>query len=288
MSAPRHTPLRLALFGHPVGHSRSAQLFAALADHGAPVEYTLCDVPPAGLAGQIEALRAGRWDGINVTVPHKEEVAKACDRLDRLAEAAGAVNVVRREPDGTLSGFNTDGLGLVDALSTHLPDALTQLERGGSALLLGDGGAARGVAAALRSLGAQIGVVGRDRQRTAARFGAALADQIWSWGEPAVVGAAHAAALVVQATTLGMREHDPLPPLPVTALRHGGAVVELIYNPWATAWLSAARARGVRGLNGWPMLVHQAARALTIWGASGAGSALIAASGGLEPRDPMR
>lgn len=282
-------PLQLALLGHPVAHSRSAQLFAAqAANGGVPVHYALIDTPPSALAATLARLRAGEWHGVNVTVPHKAAVAKMCDRLDAVARASGAVNVVRREVDGSLSGFNTDGAGFLAALDRYLPSTSRALQPGASVLVLGDGGAARGVCAALMPLGVQITLLSRHPEQTTSLFVPTLARLCREYGDALIEAYVAGSVLIVQATSLGMApNHETAPPLCWQAVGPDLSVVDLVYNPWTTAFLRQAHSRGASTLNGWPMLVHQAALTLEIWTGSGSGERLIAAAELLEPRHPV-
>ena len=110
--APWLTP-RAVLFGHPVHHSRSPELFEALAAAGGPViDFALQDVPLGQLPAALDRLRAGEWDCAGVTIPYKTDVSAACEALHPSARAAGAVNAILRRPDGSLLGANTDGEGL--------------------------------------------------------------------------------------------------------------------------------------------------------------------------------
>lgn len=280
--------LQLALLGHPVAHSRSAQLFAAqAANGGVPVHYELIDTPPSALPATLDRLRAGEWHGVNVTVPHKAAVAATCDRLDAVARASGAVNVVRREADGSLSGFNTDGAGFLAALERHLPGTFRALQPRASVLVLGDGGAARGVCAALMPLHVQITLLSRHPARTATQFVPAFASLCREYSDAQIEAEVARSVLIVQATSLGMPPHqDEAAPIPWQAVGPDQSVVDLIYNPWTTPFLRQAQARGALTLNGWPMLVHQAALALEIWAGPGSGSRLIAAAELVEPRRP--
>ncbi|MBP7146857.1 MAG: shikimate dehydrogenase [Acidobacteria bacterium] len=267
---------RAALFGHPVGHSRSAELFRALAAHGGPaVDYQLVDVPLGRLAEFVERLRAGEWDGANVTVPHKLDAARMADTLDAAARGTGAVNVLARDGD-RVRGANTDVAGFVGALA--LPRAADALRgRPRRAAVLGSGGAARAVGWGLAHAGWEIVTVAR---RAGASFG---------WDDPGLARAVAACALVVQATSAGMAPApDEAPPLPAEAFAPGQLAIELIYNPWETRWLRSARARGATAVNGWPMLVGQAARAAETWLGRAAAEAVALAAAAIEPRDPFQ
>jgi shikimate dehydrogenase len=276
--------LRAVLFGHPVHHSRSPELFAALAAAGGPViDFQLRDVPPGGLGQAIASLRGGEWDAAGVTIPYKEDVAALLDGIEGPALAAGSINAIVRRGD-RLIGTNTDGPGFLRAADRHLPGAIRP---GAPVVILGAGGAARGVSAALRARGAQVTVVTRDpARRTKLRAG--LADALIAWSDPDLVPTVRAAELIIQATPLGMSPHDDgIPPLPEEAIRPGHRVVDLIYTPWRTRFLALARRRGALALNGWPMLVHQAAVAVDFWLGEGSGGGLAAAVADIEARDPL-
>lgn len=273
--------LRLALFGHPVSHSRSAELFAAHAERGGPaLSYEVVDVVPEMLQVALDRLSAGAWAGANVTVPHKIAAAGACARLEGDALAAGAVNVLVRG-EGGLVGVNTDGQGFLDALAAHGLGP-------GPALLLGAGGAARGVAAALARKGAALAVATRRPQSLPSEF-VALGAEALPWERAPLERALARHRLVVQCTPLGTApETESCVPLPFHALGAGHVAVDLVYNPWETTFLRRARSAGSRGLNGWPMLVHQAARALARWAGEDAAQGFQESARKLEFRDPMR
>ena len=313
--------MRIALFGHPLGHSRSKDLFDALAAAGGPrVEYEPVDVPPERFGEALARLRDGEWDGANVTVPHKRAAAAAADLLEPFAARCGAANVLARRGGGALVGANTDGLGFLDALSLLDAPASRGLAGGGAAnralaggtaasrglaggtaanrglaggtaanraLVLGAGGAAAAVVAALVETGHAVALATRDPQR--ARRDVPLAAEALAWDDPRLPAVAGAAGLVVQATPLGTAPRvDEAPPFDPAWFAPGARAVDLIYNPWETRWLRLARARGVAALNGWPMLVGQAARSLAFWGLGEAAEALVEASTTVEPRDPLR
>ena len=299
--------MRIALFGHPLGHSRSKDLFDALAAAGGPrVEYEPVDVAPERFGEALARLRDGAWDGANVTAPHKRAAAAAADLLEPFAARCGAVNVLARRGVGALVGANTDGLGFLDALSlfdvpatrelaggaaTAGRDAASRAAAGGAAgkraLVLGAGGAAVAVVAALVETGREVALATRDPER--ARRDVPLAAEALAWDDPRLPAVAGAAGLVVQATALGTAPRvGEAPPFDPAWFAPGARAVDLIYNPWETRWLRLARARGVAALNGWPMLVGQAARSLAFWGLGEAAEALVEASTTVEPRDPLR
>ncbi len=273
--------LSIALFGHPLGHSRSRELFDALAAAGGPqVRYTPVDVPPEAFADALARLRGGEWDGAAVTIPHKEAASQAVEEADALTRHARAANVLLRREGGLLRAANTDGPGFLDALAgRHEPRR---------AVVFGAGGAARAVALALAGAGAEVHLVARDPRAAQQRF-AGDAPRVIGWGNPHVTDLLRVADLVVQGTSLGTWPHlNDVPPVPWDALRHDAFAVDLVYNPWETRFLAHVRQLGLAGMNGWGMLVCQAARALDLWHGPDHGPALVAAARTVEPRDPAR
>ena len=273
---PGAGPARPALSGHtrvvgvigdPVSHSLSPAL------HNAAFEalrldwvYVAFAVPRGRGADAVAAVPALGLAGFNVTMPHKEDVAAACDELTPDAAALRSVNTVVARSDGRTLGDSTDGPGFLDALAEEGVEVAGQ-----PVLVLGAGGAARAVVLALGRAGATVTVAARRPE--AAESAAVLAPgaravalgAVASPG-PSAAGAVDPAAfsVVVNATPLGMSGGDPLPVDP-EALHAGQAVVDLVYHPADTPLLTAARARGAHAVNGLGMLLHQAARSFSLW-----------------------
>ena len=251
---------RLAgIIGDPVRHSLSPTLHnAAFAAVGLDWVYLAFEVPAGGAAGAIDAVRSLGIDGLNVTMPHKADVAAAVDRLSPAARALGAVNTVVRE-GSVLVGENTDGDGFVQAL--RVDEGLDPA--GMRCLVLGAGGAARSVARALHAAGAAEVIVAARRPEAAAAA-AALAK-----GRVGAVEEADGVDLVVNATPVGMGEvtelDSPTLPVPAERLGPGQVVVDLVYHPLVTPLLTAARQQGAVAVNGLGMLLHQAAIAFRLW-----------------------
>jgi shikimate dehydrogenase len=246
-----------AIIGDPVDHSLSPVLHnAAFAALGLDWVYLALRVSQGEVAEAIGGVRALGLAGLSVTMPHKAAVAAEMDDLSATAARLGAVNtVVRRGRD--LVGDNTDGAGLLDALRA---DQGWQPE-GRRCVVLGAGGAARGVALALGEAGAaKVSVVARRPE--AAHAVAALAGAV---GLAAPVGAVAGADLVVNATPVGMSGVDIPLGLDIADLGPGQLVVDLIYSPPSTALLDAARMAGAAAVNGLGMLIHQAAHQFRLW-----------------------
>jgi shikimate dehydrogenase len=223
---------------------------------GLPITYEAVDVRPEALEKAVRRLIASRAGG-NVTIPHKEAMARHCGRLDPLATRVMAVNTFRVAEDGILEGTNTD-VGGFDALAREAG----ALRTGVHVALLGAGGSAAAVLTAVeRWSGATVSLYNRTRERAdalAARF------PIVSRVVAAVADATRDATVVVNATSVGMRPTDPHP-VPIESLRHEAVVLDLVYRPEETAWVRAARARGHAAADGVCMLLEQGALAFEWW-----------------------
>jgi shikimate dehydrogenase len=245
----------LAIIGDPVSHSLSPLMQNGwIDDHGLDAVYVALPLRSADLVGAIRALKHFGFTGVNVTVPHKEAAAKAADRSD------GAVaNTLRWERDGSLSAFNTDGPGFIDALNEAAPDWRARVKR---VLILGAGGAALGIG---QVLSPHVDTV-HFANRTVARAESAAAGmrngRTLRWDD--LERGFGAADLIVQATTLGMQGHAA-PEWPMSYCRPSAIVADIVYRPLETDFLRAARARGLVSMDGLGMLIHQGARAFELW-----------------------
>ena len=210
-------------------------------------------VGPDGLAAAFDAFRQMRnLGGFIVTVPHKTAAVALCDEISDAARAMAAVNTIRREPDGRLVGDMFDGKGFVAGLKAEGHDPA-----GRSVLLVGAGGAAAAIAYALAQAGvARLGIANRTRSKAEA-----MAQRVMQGMPDAVVEAAEANArgydIVVNATSLGMRDDDPLP-LDVATLSRSTLVAEIIMKPEMTQLLQVAQAKGCPIHLGRHMLDQQA------------------------------
>lgn len=248
-------PGRLVLLGHPVSHSLSPKFQnAALRCAALPLTYEPLDVEPsqldATLSSLIEAGAAG-----NVTIPHKARVAARCVRLTPLAARVGAVNTFWVE-NGALAGDNTDVGGFRHALTSLAPD----LDRSRPVALLGAGGAAAAVLAALEDEGfSEVRVHARSLERAQS-----LRDRfVCTVVVPDDADAVRSATLVVNATPIGLDGHAQ--PIDVQLLAPDAAVLDLVFSPSETPFVHAARARGLRASDGLEMLLAQGALAFERW-----------------------
>ena len=244
----RGTTRLAGVVGWPVEHSRSPQMHnAAYAALGMDWAYVPLAVPPERLADAVGGLVALGFAGVNVTIPHKQAVAGLVDELSDAARDAGSVNTVLVREDGSLRGETTDGDGLLDALG-ELPD--------GRAVVLGAGGSARSVVAALRSAGADVAVSAR-RPEAAGELGVPLV--AWPLREPA--------GLIVNATPVAQSGDAADLPLDPAALDGTAVVCDLVYRADGarTGLLAEAERRGARTVDGLAVLVGQGARSFRMF-----------------------
>jgi shikimate dehydrogenase len=253
---------RYAVVGHPVAHSLSPRIHAAFAAAtGQAMTYGLLEAPVDGFVETVEAFFAGGGAGLNVTVPFKEQAASWVDELSPEAAAAGAVNTIAPVTRG-FRGHNTDGAGLVRDLSRGCREPLA----GARLLLIGAGGAARGV---LRPLLAEAPAVLVLANRNVERARSLLAEL--PADAPAVAVPLDAAAgpydVVINATAAGL--DGAVAEVPAAAVR-GAFCYDLMYGAPASAATTAfcdwaLRQGARRAVDGLGMLVEQAALAFTIW-----------------------
>lgn len=239
--------LRYGLIGYPLGHSFSPAWFSGkFRNEGIAARY---DAFPIQDPAELPALVAGKQlRGLNVTIPHKEAVVPFLNRLDAHAAAIGAVNCIRVETDGTLTGYNTDWIGFGESLQGWL-DPLPA-----GALILGTGGASKAVAYALKQLGIPFKSVSRQGGSNALAY-------------PEISGKLlRQLPLLINTTPLGAwPEICGKPPLDYRLLTAANALYDLVYNPAETAFLREGLQRGCRVKNGLEMLEIQAAESWKIW-----------------------
>lgn len=243
------------ILADPIHHVKTPQVMHALfARHGIDGALVPMHVAPEGLARLLDGLRTMRnFGGFIATVPHKPAMGPLCDAITEAARLIGAVNCVRREPDGRMTGAMLDGIGFVEGLRRAgiAPE-------GRRVLLAGAGGAASAIAFAL----AEAGVAGLTISNRTAAKAEDLAGRVRAaYPGPALAatgaaGGAGAFDILVNATSLGMRPGDPLP-LPVAGLGPDHVVAEAIMEPAETPLLAEARRRGCRIQPGLPMLEAQ-------------------------------
>lgn len=236
---------------HPAGHTLSPVLHeAAYAELGLDAHYAVFDVPAGGLSQLIDELRGRGLRQLSVSLPHKHAALELADERSPAAEAIGAANTLTVREDGHLVADNTDWLGVRGSLAPHGDWT------GKRALVLGAGGAARGVVYALLDLGMRVGVWNRNPER-------ALSVARDLGAEPAGLDAPH--DLLANATSVGMEPEVESSPFPTGRLRPDALVFDAVYRPLETRLLAEARAAGCRTQDGLEMLVLQAAEQIALW-----------------------
>lgn len=267
------SPIRLAIIGHPVKHSLSplmhstAARVAGFADD--EFSYEKFDVPPQDLALFMRRFRDGPLAGLNVTIPHKLAVMDFLDKIDPTARAIGAVNTIVKK-GATLTGYNTDAYGLIKSVKDigGAPDLA-----GKKIFIYGAGGSARAAVSGFIAENALSLTIANRTQARAAELLSRLASSsaktkaIGFDEHKTLVESIATADIIVNTTSVGMSGGgDPsgLPP-GVEALREGQIVMDIVYNPLMTAFLSSARANGAMTVDGLWMLIYQGAKAFEIW-----------------------
>lgn len=243
----------VAMLGDPIAQVRTPQainpLFQAA---GANIVCMPLRVSAENLRVVWDGLRAiSNVIGFTVTLPHKQNALCLCDSLDEQAERVGAVNVVRREADGEMRGYQFDGRGFIGGLAGQGHSL-----KGRDCLLVGAGGSARAIAIALLDAGIRsITIYNRTRKKAEA-----LADQINSRSDASVAAAGAPDAvdnqLIINATSLGMRDDDPLP-MPTDRINSTMLVAEVVANPAMTRFLEEAKRRGAAVHSGEHMVRNQ-------------------------------
>jgi len=250
------------VMGWPVDHSLSPRLHSFwLNSYGIDGAYVPLAVKPERLEKALRALSALGFSGVNLTVPHKEAAMKIVDICDDTAKRIGAINTVLVRSDGSLMGSNTDGYGFLQSVCEGAPD---WKPTAGPAVLVGAGGAARAICVALQEAGVpEIRIVNRTAERSASlveEFGAPATSLPWVERAAALEGA----ALLVNATVLGMRGQAPLD-LDLQLLPRLAVVADIVYAPLKTALLFEAETRQNKTVDGLGMLLHQAKPGFAAW-----------------------
>ncbi|MVS99185.1 shikimate dehydrogenase [Devosia marina] len=249
------------VIGHPIAHSRSPLIHGTwLAEHNIDGTYEAIDVAPDSLPDFFSRLRAGEFAGGNVTIPHKEAVFALCDTVDELARRIGAVNTLVVQ-DGAVNGTNTDYLGFLGNLDANAPGWSEGTQ---DAMIIGAGGAARAVLVALRRRhGGKVHVLNRTLANAQA-----LVEEIdgpfEAHGFDAFAELASNTGLVVNTSSIGMHG-TRFDWLDMSLLAKSTLVTDIVYTPLETPLLAAAKAEGLRTVDGLGMLLHQAVPGFAAW-----------------------
>lgn len=258
---PDRIPLA-GVIGHPIAHSRSPRLHGYwLHRYGLRGHYIPMDVDAPDLEHVLHSLPKAGFVGVNVTIPHKEAILRLADVVTDRAAQIGAANTVTFLPDGRIHADNTDGLGFIANLHQGAPD---WNPAAGPAALIGAGGAARAVIAALLEAGVpEIRIANRTRARAEglqADFGPRVLVQDWIQAANMLEDA----MTVVNTSSLGMTGNPDFR-VPLDALSPKATVTDIVYSPLETTLLAEARAMGCTVVDGLGMLLHQAAPGFERW-----------------------
>jgi shikimate dehydrogenase len=246
---------KLGLIGYPLSHSLSPKMHsAALRALSLAGTYEAIPIPADELHTMLPALVAQGYQGLNVTIPHKQAVLPFMRELSDAARAIGAVNTIVIE-DSRLIGYNTDAIGFMRALTEAGFEA-----NGKTALVLGAGGAARAVVYVLTQAGAHVTIWNRTGERAtqlAREFNAQALGRLPTHGDY---------DLLVNTTAVGMTPHHAETPVRLSHNSvHVRGVYDLVYNPRDTVLLREARAIGAQAIGGLAMLIYQGAEAFKLW-----------------------
>lgn len=259
---------KLAVIGFPIKHSASPQMHqAALDEAGIDLQYIRVEVEPGQVDACFTEMEKLGFIGCNVTVPHKLDAMELCDELTDDAKALGATNTILFK-DGKRIGHNSDGPGLARAILEDFGKSLTELR----VLLLGaGGGAGRAIATQCAREGSPAILLSN---RTVEKLEPIALDLTENYGakliytlsnnEEDLTKAADRVDLIINSTSLGLNEADPLP-LPASALQPSHMVYDAIYNPAVTQLLAEANKTGAKTANGLSMLLHQGAISFEFW-----------------------
>lgn len=250
-----------AVMGDPIEHSKSPAMHNAwFGEMSIDATYIPVHVSSENLESAVAGLKALGASGWNITIPHKTAIIPYLDELDELAKKMGAVNTVVRTKEGTLKGYNTDGVGFVRSLE----EAVGKSHKDKPVLLIGAGGAARGIAFAMQQQGYTNLTIAN---RTVANA-QAIVDEM---GVGHAISLAEAEELLadfsilVQMTSAGLATGNFSMPFSLERLAKGAIVADIVYNPLMTPFLKAAAKKGATVVTGLGMFVHQGAIAFEHW-----------------------
>jgi shikimate dehydrogenase len=255
------------LIGFPLGHSFSKRYFTDKFERE-QIEDCQYDLFPMEFVAHLPVLldQNPSLCGLNVTIPHKQAVIPYLDGMDAAAKAVGAVNCIKIDADGRLTGYNTDAIGFKQSLKNKADGKWASVPT--QAIVLGNGGAARAVFYVLQQLGIPYQVISRKPDPNNA------IEQDWK-ALPSIISgikkhSPDSPVLVVNTTPVGMAPNtDMCPELPFELLDKRFLIFDLIYNPTETVLLRQAASKGCATLNGLEMLYLQADAAWEVWNMEG-------------------
>ncbi|PJO40278.1 shikimate dehydrogenase [Lysinibacillus xylanilyticus] len=250
-----------AVIGDPIEHSKSPAMHNAWFEElSIDATYIPVHVSSENLESAVAGLKTLGASGWNITIPHKTAIIPYLDELDELAQKMGAVNTVVRTKEGRLKGYNTDGVGFVRSLE----EAVGKSHKDKPVLLIGAGGAARGIAFAMQQQGYMNLTIAN---RTVANA-QAIVDEMGIGNAISLAEAEETLAdfgILVQMTSAGLATGNFSMPFSLERLTKGAIVADIVYNPLMTPFLQAAEEKGATVVTGLGMFVHQGAIAFEHW-----------------------
>ncbi len=255
----RQVPILAGIIGSPVSHSLSPLIHTIWA-HRAKIDgyYIPVEVAPDydDFTRAIEGLRKIGFAGVNVTIPHKEHALACADEVSEAARVAGAANMLTFSGNNIYAD-NSDMAGFESAVRD-----IAGVPAGARALVLGAGGASRGVVLALQKLGVKAITITNRTEEKAETVAAAFSLKTAPWADRS--DAIAEADIIVNTTSLGMEGQPPLA-LDISGLKPAAIIADIVYAPLATPLLAAAKAKGNQTVDGLSMLMHQAAPGFVAW-----------------------
>lgn len=251
-----------AVIGNPIEHSMSPLMHSTwIEKEGKNASYIPVHVLPENLEAAVTSLKLLGCSGWNVTIPHKESIIPLLDDIDDTAAQMGAVNTVVRMQDGRYKGYNTDGLGFVRSLE----EAVGIDHRHKSVLLIGAGGAARGIAFALKQTGyRQINIANRTISKAQA-----ICDDLDIEAKALTLERASEDLdrydIIIQTTAAGLNKSEFSMPIGLKRLSKTAIVADIVYNPMMTPFLKEAKRSGATIVTGLGMFIHQGALSYSYW-----------------------
>lgn len=253
------------VIGNPLGQSLSPMMHnAGFKELGLNYVYVPFEIPENALANTLIMLKAKGFRGLNITHPFKIKIIDYLDKLDEIAEEIGAVNTIVNN-GGTLTGYNTDTYGAMEALSRN---GVTIETSGGKILILGAGGAARAVAVPIAKAGKNIIIANRTLKHAEE-----LVDKLNSYtascSEAISIGEVETVIdtvdIIINCTPVGMKCGPKGIPIPTGLIRNDLIIFDIVYSPRDTPLISAAQNLGAKVIYGYEMLIYQGIKAFELW-----------------------
>ncbi|MHA1348817.1 MAG: shikimate dehydrogenase [Candidatus Odinarchaeia archaeon] len=253
------------LIGDPVAHSLSPPMHnAAFQQLNLDYVYVVFRVAANKLKQAVEGIKALNIIGVNVTIPHKVSVIEYLDELDDMARNIGAVNTIVNR-DGTLIGYNTDGLGAMRVLNEFKVNI-----NGSKFVVIGAGGVARAISFYLVQLGANVVILNRTKSK-AERLAEDIKRKVnrevkaLELNSKNLEGEIENADVIINCTSVGMHPNEEESIVPIDVIREDLVVFDTVYNPYKTKLLRDAESKGAKCISGVKMLVYQGAEAFKLW-----------------------